>query len=171
MGVGEHWPDLQGWLPTLGLRSDRCSHSSLRGWSTRPTFVPSETVRGLHARGRAHSARASESTGPICKAGCRPWVSGYTDASTHIGMASTRPTFVHSETVRGLHARGRAPSARASDSNGVVLPAGCRPFGYPVRPILAHILAWRRRDRFRPSRFLTGLTHSPCHQRRYPSAL
>ena len=56
----------------------------------------------------------------VCKAGCRPSVSGYTDASTHIGMASTRPTFVHSETVRGLHARGRAHSARASDSNGVV---------------------------------------------------
>ena len=56
----------------------------------------------------------------VCKAGCRPSVSGYTDASTHIGMASTRPTFVHLETVRGLHARGRAHSARASDSNGVV---------------------------------------------------
>ena len=64
----------------------------------------------------------------VCKAGCRPWVSGYTDASTHIGMASTRPTFVHLETVRGLHARGRAHSARASDSNGVVRPAGCRPW-------------------------------------------
>ena len=109
-----------GWLPTLGLRSDRCSHSSLRGWSTRTTFVHLETVRGLHARGRAHSARASESTGVACKAGCRPSVSGYTDASTHIGMASTRPSFVHLETVRGLHARGRAHSARASDSNGVV---------------------------------------------------
>ncbi len=67
-----------------------------------------------------HSARASESTGVVCKAGCRPWVSGQTDARTHIGVASTRPTFVHSETVRGLHARGRAHSARASESNGVV---------------------------------------------------
>ena len=56
----------------------------------------------------------------VCKAGCRPSVSGYTDASTHIGMASMTPTFVHSETVRGLHARGRAHSAKASDSNGVV---------------------------------------------------
>ena len=37
--------------------------------------------------------------------------------------------------------------------------------------MLAHTLAWRRRDRFRPSRLLTGLTHSPCHQGRYPSAL
>ena len=130
----------------LGPRSDRCSHSSLRGWSTRTAFVHSETVRGLHARGRAHSARASESTGPMCKAGCRPWVSGYSDASTHIGMVSTRPTFVHSETVRGLHARGRAHSARASESNGVVCKAGCR-LGSPVTPMLAHILAWRRRDR------------------------
>ena len=26
----------------------------------------------------------------------------------------------------------------------------------------------RRRDRFRPSRFLTGLTHSPCHQGQLP---
>jgi hypothetical protein len=119
-GVGAQWRGLTGWLPTLGLRPDRCSHSSLRGWSTRTTFVHLETVRGLHARGHAHSARASESTGVVCKAGCRPWVSGQTDASTHVGMASTRPTFVHSETVRGLHARGRAHSARASDSNGVV---------------------------------------------------
>ena len=77
----------------------------------------------------------------VCKAGCRPWVSGYTDASTHIGTASTRPTFVHSETVRGLHARGRAHSARASESTGPICKAGCRPFGYPVRPMLAHILA------------------------------
>ena len=69
--------------------------------STRPTFVHSETVRGLHARGRAHSARASESTGVVCKAGCRPWVSSQTDASTHIGMASTRPTFVHLENGAG----------------------------------------------------------------------
>ena len=36
------------------------------------TFVHSETVRRLHARGGAHSARASESTGAICKAGCQP---------------------------------------------------------------------------------------------------
>ena len=36
-----------------------------------------------------------------------------------LAWASRRPTFVHSETVRGLHARGRAHSARASDSNGV----------------------------------------------------
>ena len=43
--------------------------------------------------------------------------------------------------------------------------------GSPDTPMLAHTLAWRRRDRFRPSRLLTGLTHSPCHQGRYPSAL
>ena len=30
-GVGEHWPDLQGWLPTLGLRSDRCFHTYWHG--------------------------------------------------------------------------------------------------------------------------------------------
>ena len=191
--------------------------------STRPTFVHLETVRGLHARGHAHSARASESTGAICKAGCRPWVSGHTDAYTHIGMASTRPTFVHSETVRGLHARDRAHSARASESTGAIWLAGCRPWvsdlsdarthlcargvrdrllstqkrcggcmpvaahtrqerrgalarsdrltadlGSPDTPMLAHTLAWRRHDRFRPSRFLTN---SPCHQGRYPSAL
>ena len=42
-GAGEHWPDLQGWLPTLGLRSDRrseerrvgkeCSVSCRSRWS------------------------------------------------------------------------------------------------------------------------------------------
>ena len=72
------------------------------------------------ARGRAQSARVSESEGCTTQADCRPSVSGQSDARTHIGMASTRPTFVHLETVRGLHARGRAHSARASDSNGVV---------------------------------------------------
>ena len=79
-------------------------------------------------RGRAQSARVSEREGCTTQADCRPWVSGQTDARTHIGMASTRPTFVHLETVRGLHARGRAHSARASDSNGVVCKAGCRPW-------------------------------------------
>ena len=72
------------------------------------------------ARGRAQSARVSESEGCTTQADCRPSVSGQSDARTHIGMASTRPTFVHLETVRGLHARGRAHSARAMDSNGVV---------------------------------------------------
>ena len=80
------------------------------------------------ARGRAQSARVPESEGCTTQVDCRPSVSGQTDARTHIGMASTRPTFVHLETVRGLHARGRAHSARASDSNGVVRPAGCRPW-------------------------------------------
>ena len=37
-----------------------------------------------------------------------------------LAWASTTPTFALLETVRGLHARGRAHSARASDSNGVV---------------------------------------------------
>ena len=77
------------------------------------------------ARGRAQLARASESEGCTTQVDCRPSVSGQTDARTHIGMASTRPTFVHSKTVRGLHARGRAHSAKASESNGVVCKAGC----------------------------------------------
>ena len=30
-GVGEHWRDLAGWLPTLGLRSLRCLHTYWHG--------------------------------------------------------------------------------------------------------------------------------------------
>ena len=30
-GVGEHWRGLTGWLPTLGLRSDRCFHTYWHG--------------------------------------------------------------------------------------------------------------------------------------------
>ena len=30
-GVGEHWRGLQGWLPTLGLRSKRCFHTYWHG--------------------------------------------------------------------------------------------------------------------------------------------
>ena len=37
-----------------------------------------------------------------------------------LAWAWTTPTFALLETVRRLHARGRALSARASDSNGVV---------------------------------------------------
>ena len=108
-----------GCRPRVSGDTDASTHIGMA--STRPTFVLLETVRGLHARGRAHSAKASESTGPICKAGCRPWVSGYTDASTHIGAGGLRERLLsNSETVRGLHARGRAHSARASESTGVV---------------------------------------------------
>ena len=46
------------------------------------------------ARGRAQSARVSESEGCTTQADCRPSVSGQSDARTHIGMASMTPTFV-----------------------------------------------------------------------------
>ena len=42
------------------------------------------------ARGRAQSARALESDGTPGQAVCRAWVSGNTDASTHIGAGGRR---------------------------------------------------------------------------------
>ena len=132
------------------------------------TLVHSETVRGLHARDRAHSARASESTGTICKAGCRPWVSGQTDALTHLCAGGLRERLLSIQKRCGgcmpvaAHTRqGRRGALARSDRLTADL-------GSPDTPMLAHALAWRRHDRFRPSRFLTN---SPCRQGRYPSAL
>jgi hypothetical protein len=44
----------------------------------------------LRARGRAQSARVSESDGAPGQAVCRAWVSGNTGASTHIGAGGQR---------------------------------------------------------------------------------
>jgi hypothetical protein len=44
----------------------------------------------LRACGRAQSARASESDGAPGQAVCRAWVSGNTDAYTHIGAGGRR---------------------------------------------------------------------------------
>ena len=57
----------------------------------------------------------------------RPSVSGQTDARTHIGMASTRPTFVHSETVRGL------VEASLSIEHPLRTPPPDKPWARPTR--------------------------------------
>ena len=152
--------------PSVSGQTDARTHIGMA--STRPTFVHLETVRGLHARGRAHSARASESTGAICKAGCQPWVSDLSDARTHLCARGVRDRLLSIQKRCGgcmpvaAHTRqGRRGALARSDRLTADL-------GSPDTPMLAHTLAWRRHDRFRPSRFLTNF---PCHQGRYPSAL
>ncbi len=111
-GVGEQWRGLQGWLPTLGLRLHRCFHTSWHGVDE-TDFCPFRNGAG---------------------AAC-PWprTLGQGVGEQWRGLTGWLPTL-------GLRLH------RCSHTSWL----------------------GRRRDRFRPLRFLTGLTHSPCHQVQLP---
>ena len=115
-GVGEHWRGLQGWLPTLGLQSDRCFHTYWHGVDE-TDFCPFRNRCG----------------------GCMP------------AAAHTRP--------------GRRRAVAWSDRLAADL-------GSPVRPIVAHILAWastRPISTFEILDWVDPLSVSP--RSAYPSAL
>ena len=84
--VGERWRDGASSLPALGIRSHRCLHPYWRGQAVDGTyFGPSRNGdAGLHRLPRAQSARVWESDGATARAVCRPWVTGLTDACTHV---------------------------------------------------------------------------------------
>ena len=61
------------------------------------------------ARGRAQSARASESDGAPGQAVCRAWVSGNTDAFTHIGAGGRRDRLSTFEILDPISESPRSP--------------------------------------------------------------
>ena len=91
-GVGEHWRGLQGWLPTLGLRSDRCLQAHISAWRRRDRFLSLQKRCGgcmpvaVHPRQGRRIAMAWSD-----RLAADLWLSGQTDPCTHLGLASMRP--------------------------------------------------------------------------------
>ena len=91
-------------MPTLGIRShtDACTLVVARAVDG-TDFRQSGTGDGGCAGWRAQSARVWGSVGATARAVCRPWVSGHTDACTHVGAESRRDRFLSIEqTVVGV---------------------------------------------------------------------
>jgi hypothetical protein len=63
----------------------------------------------LRARGRAQSAKASESDGAPGQAVCQAWASGNTDASTHIGAGGRRDRLLTFEVLDPIFESPRSP--------------------------------------------------------------
>ena len=87
--AGERWRDAAGHFRTLGIRSHpMLAHMLARGGSARPVFSTTEKRRRECARGRAQSALVPGRDGATGRATSVPWVSGHTDACTHVGVQS-----------------------------------------------------------------------------------
>ena len=95
-GVGEHWRGLQGWLPTLGLRLHRCFHTYRHGVDE-TDFCPFRNGAGAacpwpRTLGQGVGYQWRGLTGWLR---CRPWVSGFSDARTHLGLGVDATDFDH----------------------------------------------------------------------------
>ena len=108
---------------------------------TAADFSTTEKRRRECARGRAQSARVSGSDDATGRATCVPWVSGHADACTHVGAGRwARPIFRPPR-----NGGGSVPVAAHSlrECRGAMVrrggPLAYR--GYPVTPMLAHMLA------------------------------
>ena len=88
--VGERWRDGAGSSPTLGINHKVAS--SLRGTDA-ADFRLSRNGDGSCAGWRAQYASVSGSDGATAQAECLPWVSGHTDACTHVCAGSCRDRF------------------------------------------------------------------------------
>jgi len=137
---------------TLGIRSHRCLHACWRGRSMGPIFDHREAAAGVSRPprtacdgcGRAMAQRRGQFAGP--------WVSGHTDACTHVGVGGRWDRFSTIEKRRRECAGCRAQSARVCgerwrDGAGSLPDLGISgPLGR-----CTHIGVGGRRTDFRPS--------------------
>jgi hypothetical protein len=151
MGVGERWHTGAGSLPDLGYPITPMLAHMLAWAVDRTDFRASRSgggsepaaARSLNGCGRAMAQRRGQCAGP--------WVSGHTDACTHIGAGGRRNRFRASRSGGGsvrdaAHAVGEWPRAMARRRR--LLPD----LGISAPSVVARILVWARdATDFRPS--------------------
>ena len=133
---------------TLGIRSHRCLACMLARVIDGTDFRASRSGGGsepaaahsLRECGRAMARRRGQFAGP--------WVSGHTDACTHIGVGGRSDIFSSIEKRRRECTGCRARFGRVAESDGATAQAVAGPKDFGPLGRCTHIGAGARRDRF-----------------------
>ena len=147
---------------------DACTHVG-GGGSAWPVFSTIENRRRECARGRAQSARVPGGDGATGRATSVPWVSGHTDACTHVGAGRVGAAgfFDHREAAAGVCPWPRTVCASVG-GRWRVGAGDFRTLAIRSHPMLAHMLArgGSARPVFRPPRSGGGSVPVAAHSLR-----